>query len=115
MHVIAALAALGIGITIVLGGLPRVLIVGGALLGVIAMNYNGRLVDIVYAKGMRRDRAWMLFARWNAISRVEVNQVGDSKYIVIDASQELTPPKSLSRVAAEKSPTVGRAFLNAEC
>ncbi len=55
------------------------------LVAVIAVNYHGRLIDIVYAKGMRRDKPWMLFARWNAISRVEVNQVGESKYIVIDA------------------------------
>jgi len=51
----------------------------------IAANYRGRLIDIVYAKGQRRDRPWMLWARWNAISRVEVDQVGQSKYIVIDA------------------------------
>jgi hypothetical protein len=51
----------------------------------IAANYRGRLIDIVYAKGKRRDQPWMLWARWNAISRVEVDQVGQSKYIVIDA------------------------------
>jgi len=51
----------------------------------IAANYRGRLIDIVYAKGERRDQPWMLWARWNAISRVEVDQVGQSKYIVIDA------------------------------
>lgn len=53
--------------------------------GLIAVNHSGRLIDIVYAKGMRRDRPWMLFARWNALSRVEVDQQGDSKVIVIDA------------------------------
>ncbi len=57
-----------------------------ALLAIaIAVNHSGKLADIVYAKGMRRDQPWMLFAQWNAISRVEVNQVGESKYIVIDA------------------------------
>jgi hypothetical protein len=57
-----------------------------ALLAIaIVVNHNGRLVDIVYAKGQRRDQPWMLYAKWNAISRVEVNQVGESKYIVIDA------------------------------
>jgi hypothetical protein len=55
------------------------------VVGLIAVNHSGRLIDIVYAKGMRRDRPWMLFARWNAISRVEVDQQGDSKVIVIDA------------------------------
>lgn len=54
---------------------------------VIAANLalHGRLIDIVYAKGMRRDQPWVLYSKWNAISRVEVDQVGESKYIVIDA------------------------------
>jgi len=46
---------------------------------------RGRLVDIVYAKGARRDQPWVLYSRWNAISRVEVDQQGESKAIVIDA------------------------------
>src|SRR6266403_1557472 len=44
----------------------------------IAGNYSGKLIDIVYAKGERRDRPWILFSKWNAISRVEVNQQGES-------------------------------------
>src|SRR5581483_10788260 len=36
-----------------------------------------------YAKGARR--TGVEFARWNALSRVEVDQVGQSKYVVIDA------------------------------
>ncbi|MBV8205464.1 MAG: hypothetical protein JO041_01625 [Acidobacteria bacterium] len=51
----------------------------------IAANYSGRLIDIVYAKGMRRDKPWVLFARWNALSRVEVDDQGGAKAIVIDA------------------------------
>jgi spermidine synthase len=51
----------------------------------IAANYRGKLIDIVYAKGVRRDQPWMLWAKWNAISRVEVDQAGLAKYIVIDA------------------------------
>lgn len=50
-----------------------------------AANYSGKLVDIVYAKGMRRDKPWMLYARWNALSRVEVDDQGGAKVIVIDA------------------------------
>ena len=50
-----------------------------------AANYSGRLIDIVYAKGMFRDPAWVEFARWNAISRVEVDRQGQAKAIVIDA------------------------------
>ncbi len=51
----------------------------------IAANENGRFVDVVYAKGIKRDSKWMLFSRWNAISRIEVDQWGDSKWITIDA------------------------------
>ncbi len=56
-----------------------------ALLLVIAANYSGRLIDVVYAKGMLRDKAWVEFARWNAISRVEVDKQGGARAVVIDA------------------------------
>jgi hypothetical protein len=55
------------------------------MVGLIAANHSGRLVDIVYAKGKRRDAPWVEFARWNAISRVEVDDQGGGKAIVIDA------------------------------
>jgi hypothetical protein len=55
------------------------------LLVLIAVNYSGRLFDIVYAKGGFRDAAWVEFSRWNAISRVEVDRQGDARAIVIDA------------------------------
>jgi len=56
------------------------------LLAVIAANHSGRLVDVIYAKGTLRDKAWVEFARWNAISRVEVDRQGDNaRAIVIDA------------------------------
>jgi hypothetical protein len=56
-----------------------------ALLGLIAANHSGRLIDVVYAKGMLRDPDWVEFARWNALSRVEVDRQGQAKAIVIDA------------------------------
>ena len=56
-----------------------------ALLLVITANHSGRLIDVLYAKGMFRDPAWVEFARWNAISRVEVDRQGAAKTIVIDA------------------------------
>src|SRR5580700_7829287 len=56
-----------------------------ALLLVIAVNRSGRLIDIVYAKGVFRDKTWVEFARWNAISRVEVDRQGEAKAVVIDA------------------------------
>src|SRR6516165_1208443 len=58
---------------------------GLALIALTAANYSGRLIDIVYAKGKFRDPAWVEFARWNALSRVEVDRQGYSKAIVIDA------------------------------
>jgi spermidine synthase len=51
----------------------------------IGFNHSGRLIDVVYAKGMFRDPAWVEFARWNALSRVEVDKQGRAKAIVIDA------------------------------
>lgn len=50
-----------------------------------AANYSGRLIDVIYAKGKFRDPSWVEFARWNALSRVEVDRVGQAKMIVIDA------------------------------
>jgi spermidine synthase len=56
-----------------------------AFLMLIAGNLSDRLIDVVYAKGILRDPAWVEFARWNALSRVEVDLQGDAKTIVIDA------------------------------
>jgi hypothetical protein len=55
------------------------------MIALIGANYSGRLIDVVYAKGMFRDPAWVEFARWNALSRVEVDRQGQAKAIVIDA------------------------------
>jgi hypothetical protein len=55
-----------------------------ALLALIGANYSGRLIDVVYAKGMFRDPAQLEFARWNALSRVEVDRQGQAKVAVID-------------------------------
>src|SRR5580658_5732307 len=57
-----------------------------AMVALIAVNHSGRIIDVVYAKGMYRNPAWVEYARWNAISRVEVDrQTLYSKSIVIDA------------------------------
>ncbi len=61
-------------------------IVATVLLVVIAANFHGKLIDIVYAKGMKR--AVPLYARWNALSRVEVDQQGLGRAIVIDADAQ---------------------------
>ena len=69
---------------------PRSLRKNGALLALtllvlIGANYSGRLIDVVYAKGMFRDPAQVEFTRWNALSRVEVDRKGGAKVAVIDA------------------------------
>src|SRR5579872_1416248 len=56
-----------------------------ALVLLTVANFSGRLIDVVYAKGMFRNPAWVEFARWNALSRVEVDRQGGAKAIVIDA------------------------------
>ncbi len=55
------------------------------LLLLIVLNHSGRFIDVVYAKGVLRDRSWVEFAQWNAISRVEVDNQGGAKAVVIDA------------------------------
>src|ERR1700741_448070 len=62
------------------------LTIAAVLVLLIGVNYSGRVIDIIYAKGVLRHKSWVEFARWNAISRVEVDRQGDnSKAIVIDA------------------------------
>jgi hypothetical protein len=57
-----------------------------ALVLLVAVNHSGRMIDLLYAKGVFRDKSWVEFARWNAISRVEVDSQGtNGKAIVIDA------------------------------
>ncbi|HTS34647.1 MAG TPA: hypothetical protein VMH04_03185 [Candidatus Solibacter sp.] len=56
-----------------------------ALMILIGANHSGRLIDVVYAKGMFRDPSWVEYASWNALSRVEVDRQGQAKAIVIDA------------------------------
>lgn len=63
-------------------------LVGAAiLLVVMAANFSGRVVDVIYAKGQRHDRSTgMEYVRWNAISRVEVDGYPNgAKNIIIDA------------------------------
>jgi hypothetical protein len=58
----------------------------GVLAILIGINHSGRVIDVIYAKGMFRDKSWVEYARWNAISRVEVDSQGSNgKAVVIDA------------------------------
>src|SRR5271157_3072653 len=59
-----------------------------ALVVLIAANFHGHLLDLVYAKGRLQEHS--LYAKWNAISRVDVFEddslrTGLTKWIVIDA------------------------------
>jgi spermidine synthase len=61
-------------------------VLAGLLAVLIVANHSGGLIDVIYAKGTFRDKSWVEFARWNAISRVEVDRQGEGgKAIVIDA------------------------------
>jgi hypothetical protein len=50
-----------------------------------AANYSGRIIDVIYAKGVFRDPKWVEYSRWNAISRIEVSTQLGGRYVVIDA------------------------------
>src|SRR5207249_1062300 len=82
----ALVAAVAGSVWATMAGMRRVtLTLVSVLLGLIAANHSGKLFDVVYAKGEFRDPARVEFARWNAISRVEVDRQDDAKVIVIDA------------------------------
>jgi hypothetical protein len=61
------------------------ILVAVALCVLLLANRSGSLFDVVYAKGNFRDKSWVEFSRWNALSRVEVDRQGGAKAIVIDA------------------------------
>src|SRR5260370_1813634 len=61
------------------------LAVAAAFAFLIAVNFRGRVIDVVYAKGVLRDPHRIEMAKWNAISRIEVNNQEGARYIVIDA------------------------------
>lgn len=50
-----------------------------------AWSHYGHKFDVIYAKGALRDPQWVEFAKWNAISRIEVNNQNGARYVVIDA------------------------------
>lgn len=50
-----------------------------------ASNYSGKIIDVIYAKGVYRDPQWIEYSRWNAISRIEVSTQLGGRYVVIDA------------------------------
>jgi len=82
----ALVAAVAGSVWATTAGVRRVtLTLASVLLALIAANHSGKVFDVVYAKGEFRDPAKVEFARWNAISRVEVDREDNAKVIVIDA------------------------------
>jgi len=83
----AGAMAAAAGVVWGVGSLSRrfAVVLSVALILMILANHSGQWFDVVYAKGVLRDRSWVEFARWNAISRVEVDTQGGGKAIVIDA------------------------------
>ncbi len=68
-------------------GRKRGLLWAAVMATIIGGNYYGGLIDVIYAKGERHDKSTgMEYARWNAISRVEVDAYPNgSRNIIIDA------------------------------
>ena len=82
----ALMSAVGAGIWASTAFARKVALGLGVVLAlVVAGNHSGKLFDVVYAKGILRDPSWVEFSRWNAISRIEVDRLGDAKAVVIDA------------------------------
>ncbi|HYL95529.1 MAG TPA: hypothetical protein VET69_06965, partial [Terriglobales bacterium] len=84
------LAALSMALAAMMWAEKRRLRIAGLALAAafalgIGLNHAGHLLDVVYAKGVLRDPKWVEFARWNAISRIEVNNLSGARYVVIDA------------------------------
>jgi hypothetical protein len=66
-----------------IGRVARALIVVGVIF--LVWSHFGHKMDVIYAKGLLRDPKWVEFSKWNAISRIEVNNQHGSRYVVIDA------------------------------
>jgi hypothetical protein len=58
------------------------------MLGLLVLNRNGQLVEIKFVRSVNREIPQVLFSKWNAISRVEVQEISRGLYIVIDADAQ---------------------------
>src|SRR5437899_221762 len=91
------------------------------LVMLVAANHSERFIDVVYAKGMRNVQPWVEFARWNTISRVEVDDSGEGngKWIRIDSdaatvimnSDPHDPASSSYLEQSTKSPAVPNGWV----
>jgi spermidine synthase len=86
--ILAAAVVMAVAATVWAGSSTARKVAGGLgvlFVALIAVNHSNRLIDVIYAKGIFRDPGWVEFARWNALSRVEVDRQRQAKAIVIDA------------------------------
>jgi hypothetical protein len=58
------------------------------MLGLVVLNRNGELVEIKFVRSVEREQPKIIFSKWNAISRVEVQEISRGLYIVIDADAQ---------------------------
>ncbi len=83
------------------------------MLVLVVLNRNGELVEIKFVRAIDREQPRQLFSRWNAISRVEVQEIGRGLYVVIDADaqtaimnqdvEEMRKPEWRSRILGASS------------
>ncbi len=83
------------------------------MLAVTVVNQYFQLVEIKFVRAVDREQPKVLFSKWNAISRVEVQGIGRGLYIVIDADaqtaimnldvEEVRKPEWRSRVLGATS------------
>lgn len=64
--------------------------VAAVLIILIAVNRSGRWIDVIYAKGVLKAPNSVEFAKWNAISRIEVDKRNGVRDVVIDADASTT-------------------------
>ncbi len=81
------------------------------MLGLVVLNRNGELVEIKVARSMEVEQPKIVFSKWNAISRVEVQELGWGLYMVIDADAQ-TAIMNLELEKARSPEWLGRV-LNA--
>ncbi len=85
------------------------------MLVLVALNRNGDLAEIKFVRSVDHEQPRQLFFQWNAISRVEVREIGGGLYMVIDADastaimnqdvEEMRKPEWRSRVLEASSAT----------
>lgn len=79
-----------------------------ALAVVAGADYQGRMFDITYAKGMKREH--IRYRRWNSLSRIEVQQEPHGDRTVLIDSDAATAIVPFSAAQARKDPKLAYAY-----